>query len=48
MHLEPCLNRGGTDGILLHCAYRPRHGVGLDCATAWGDYFFLEALLRLS
>ena len=46
--LEPCVNRGETDGILLHCAYRPRRGVGLDCATAWGDYFFLEALLRLS
>jgi unsaturated chondroitin disaccharide hydrolase len=46
--LEPCVNRGETDGILLHCAYRPRHGVGLDCATVWGDYFFLDALLRLS
>ena len=45
--LEPCVNRGETDGILLHCAYRPRHGVGLDCATVWGDYFFLETLLRL-
>ena len=21
--LEPCVNRGETDGILLHCAYRP-------------------------
>jgi len=46
--LEPCVNRGGSHGILLHCAYRPRHGVGLDCATAWGDYFFLETLLKLS
>ena len=43
--LEPCLNRGAADGILLHCAYRPRQGVGLDCATAWGDFFLLEALL---
>jgi unsaturated chondroitin disaccharide hydrolase len=46
--LEPCLNTGDTDGVLLHSAYRPRHGVGLDCATVWGDYFFLEALLKLS
>jgi unsaturated chondroitin disaccharide hydrolase len=44
--LEPCLNHGEGDGILLHCAYRPRQGVGLDCATAWGDFFFLDALLR--
>jgi unsaturated chondroitin disaccharide hydrolase len=41
-----CLNRGEGDGVLLHCAYRPVRGVGLDCATAWGDFFFLEALLR--
>jgi unsaturated chondroitin disaccharide hydrolase len=41
-----CLNRGEADGILLHCAYRPARGLGLDCATAWGDFFFLDALLR--
>jgi unsaturated chondroitin disaccharide hydrolase len=40
-----CLNRGDGDGILLHCAYRPSQGVGLDCASVWGDYFFLEGLL---
>jgi unsaturated chondroitin disaccharide hydrolase len=44
--LQPCLNRGGGDGILVHCAYRPKQGVGLGCATAWGDFFFLEALLK--
>jgi unsaturated chondroitin disaccharide hydrolase len=43
---ERCLNRGNGDGILLHSAYRPKHGVGLDCATVWGDYFFLDALMR--
>jgi unsaturated chondroitin disaccharide hydrolase len=41
-----CLNRGETDGILLHCAYRPKQGIGLDCASAWGDFFFLDALLK--
>ena len=46
--LEPCLNTGDSDGVLLHSAYRPRHGVGLDCATVWGDYFFLDAVLKLS
>jgi unsaturated chondroitin disaccharide hydrolase len=40
-----CLNRGEGDGILLHSAYRPSQAVGTDCATAWGDYFFLEGLL---
>ena len=45
--LEPCLNTGDGDGILLHCAYRPRQAVGLDCATAWGDFFFLDALRRV-
>jgi unsaturated chondroitin disaccharide hydrolase len=41
-----CLNRGERDGILVHCAYRPKHGVGRDCASAWGDYFFLDALIE--
>jgi unsaturated chondroitin disaccharide hydrolase len=44
--LAECLNRGESDGILLNCAYRPKQGVGLDCATAWGDFFFLDALLK--
>jgi unsaturated chondroitin disaccharide hydrolase len=41
------LNEGDGDGILLHCSYRVPRGKGLDCATVWGDFFFLEALLRL-
>jgi unsaturated chondroitin disaccharide hydrolase len=45
---EHCLNRGEGDGILLHCAYRPATGLGLDCASAWGDFFFLDALLGAS
>ncbi|HKP17041.1 MAG TPA: hypothetical protein VJT84_01090 [Gaiellaceae bacterium] len=39
-----CLNRRSGDGLLLHCCYRQPFGLGLDCATAWGDYFFLDAL----
>lgn len=42
-----CLNRGDGDGIVLRCAYRPRAGVGLECATVWGDFFLLDALTRL-
>ncbi len=41
-----CLNRGAGDGILLHCCYRRPLGLGLDCATAWGDFFLLDALLH--
>jgi unsaturated chondroitin disaccharide hydrolase len=41
-----CLNEGDGDGVLLHCSYRPMVGHGLDCATVWGDFFLLDALLR--
>jgi unsaturated chondroitin disaccharide hydrolase len=39
-----CLNRGQSDGVLLHCCYRHPIGLGLDCATVWGDFFLLDAL----
>jgi unsaturated chondroitin disaccharide hydrolase len=41
-----CLNRGPGDGLLLHCCYRHPIGLGLDCATAWGDFFLFDALLH--
>ena len=41
-----CLNRGDGDGALLHCCYRRPSGHGLDCATVWGDFFLLDALLQ--
>jgi unsaturated chondroitin disaccharide hydrolase len=41
-----CLNRGDGDGVLLHCCYRHPLGLGLDCATVWGDFFLLDALVR--
>jgi unsaturated chondroitin disaccharide hydrolase len=41
-----CLNHGETDGALLHCCYRQPIGLGLDSATAWGDFFLLDALLH--
>jgi unsaturated chondroitin disaccharide hydrolase len=43
---ESCLNRSKGDGVLLHCCYRRPIGLGLDCATVWGDFFFLDALLH--
>jgi unsaturated chondroitin disaccharide hydrolase len=42
-----CLNPGAEDGVLLHCCYRQPIGHGLDCATVWGDFFLLDALMRV-
>jgi unsaturated chondroitin disaccharide hydrolase len=41
-----CLNRGGSDGLLLHGCYRYTIGAGIDCATTWGDFFLLDALVH--
>jgi unsaturated chondroitin disaccharide hydrolase len=41
-----CLNRGDGDGLLLHGCYRYSVGEGIDCATAWGDFFLLDALVH--
>jgi unsaturated chondroitin disaccharide hydrolase len=45
--VDSCLNPGDGDGVLLHCCYRQPIGHGLDCATVWGDFFLLDALMRL-
>lgn len=44
--VQRCLNRGAGDGLLLDCCvhYPRREGIG--CATAWGDYFLIDALLQ--
>jgi len=40
-----CLNLDGTgDGILLRSCYSKPHGLGLDGATAWGDFYLGLAL----
>lgn len=38
----------GSGGILLHCAYNVHSSnpFDWDASTIWGDYYFLEALLR--
>jgi unsaturated chondroitin disaccharide hydrolase len=42
---ERCLNREPElDGILLHSSYSKPHGLGIDGATAWGDFYFGLAL----
>jgi unsaturated chondroitin disaccharide hydrolase len=34
--------------LLLHGVYRKPHGMGIDEGCIWGDYYYLEALVRLS
>lgn len=42
---ERCLNQDShRDGILLHSCYSKPHGLGLDGATGWGDFYFGLAL----
>lgn len=37
---QQCINRSeSAEGILLHSCYSRPHGLGLDGATAWGDFF---------
>ena len=45
-YLLPLGEPGG--GILAHAVYHMPNRVGVDEACIWGDYFFLEALVRLT
>ncbi len=35
-------------GLLKHAVYHKPHRVGIDESCIWGDYFYLEALVRLT
>ncbi|WPG23529.1 glycoside hydrolase family 88 protein [Enterococcus faecium] len=37
-----------NEGILLHGVYAHAEGKGVDEPNLWGDYFYLEALMRLA
>lgn len=37
-----------SNGILLHGAYSVPGNVGVDECTMWGDYYYVEALMRLT
>lgn len=37
-----------SNGILKHGVYNKPRGMGIDECNIWGDYFYLEALVRLS
>lgn len=41
-HLDPKSN-----GLLLHGVYSIPHKLGVDECCIWGDYFYMEALLRI-
>jgi unsaturated chondroitin disaccharide hydrolase len=34
------------EGILLHGVYHYHKGLGVDESVAWGDHFFVEALVK--
>lgn len=36
-----------SNGLLLHGVYSIPHGLGVDECCIWGDYFYMEALVRL-
>lgn len=36
-----------SNGILAHGVYAWHHGKGIDECNLWGDYFYMEALMRL-
>jgi unsaturated chondroitin disaccharide hydrolase len=47
---EHYVNRNGAPGVglLRHAVYHKPNRIGVDESCIWGDYFYLEALLRLS
>ncbi len=39
-------NEPDVEGLLLHGCYHVRRNLGVDECMAWGDYFYMEALMR--
>jgi len=39
-------SRPGWEGILLHGVYHKHKNLGVDESVAWGDHFFVEALVK--
>ena len=40
-------NAPGNEGLLLHGVYAYSEGKGVDEPNLWGDFFYMEGLLRL-
>ena len=45
-YLAPLDNQ--HNGLLMHAVYHMPNGVGVDESCIWGDYFYLESLMRVS
>ena len=41
-------NDSENEGLLLHGVYAHAEGKGIDEPNLWGDYFYMEALMRLA
>lgn len=44
---DTCENHGDGPGLLLHATADLPHGLGIDGATMYGDYYWFKALVRL-
>lgn len=44
--IENCENKGDGEGLLNHVAYAVPQELGIDTSTIFGDYFYMEALMR--
>jgi unsaturated chondroitin disaccharide hydrolase len=42
------MNNSASNALLLHGVYSKPDGIGVDEGNLWGDYFYLEALMRLA
>lgn len=40
-------NTKDSNGVLLHGVYSWQHNKGIDECNLWGDYFYMEALMRI-
>ena len=40
------INTPGWEGILMHGVYHLHKNLGVDESVAWGDFFFVEALVK--
>ena len=43
---ENCENKVDGEGLLNHVAYAVPQELGIDTSTIFGDYFYMEALMR--
>ena len=41
-------NTPGSNGLLLHAVYSKPARIGVDECNIWGDYFYMEALTRMT